>query len=48
MSEAVRALGRKIRAPFNKRSAFKELGNFHYESGILEQIVDTAIKFPSR
>lgn len=47
MSEVVRDLGRKIRAPFNKRSAFKELEKFHSEPRTLEQIVDAAIKFPS-
>jgi len=46
MSEVVRDLGRKIRAPFNKRSAFKELEKFHSEPRTLEQIVDAAIKFP--
>lgn len=47
MSEAVRNFGRKIRAPFNKRSAFKALDKFHAGNPGLEQIVDTAIKFPS-
>lgn len=47
MSDAVRNLGRKIRAPFNKRSALKELEKFHSESRSLDEIVDAAIKFPS-
>lgn len=47
MSEAVRNIGRKIRAPFNKRSAFKALEKFHSQSRSLDEIVDAAIKFPS-
>ncbi len=47
MSEAIRNLGRKIRAPFNKRSAFKELEKFHSAPRSLDEIVDAAIKFPS-
>ena len=47
MSEAVRNIGRKIRAPINKRSAFKELEKFHSQPRSLDEIVDAAIKFPS-
>jgi hypothetical protein len=47
MSVLVRNLGRKLRAPFNKRSAFMALEKYHSEPRTLEQIVDAAIKFPS-
>jgi predicted O-methyltransferase YrrM len=47
MSKSVRNLGRKLRAPFNKRSALMELEKYHSEPRTLEQIVDAAIKFPS-
>jgi len=47
MNNAVREFGRKIRAPFSKRSAFKALEEFHEKERSLDEIVDTAIKFPS-
>ena len=47
MNDAIRAFGRKIRAPFNRRSAFKALDEFHARNPSLEQIVDAAITFPS-
>jgi len=47
MSVAIRNLGRKIRAPFNKHSAFKALEKFHSQPHSLDEIVDVAIKFPS-
>lgn len=48
MSETVRNFGRKIRAPFNKRSALNELEKFHSKPRSLDEIVDAAIKFPSK
>lgn len=48
MSEAIRELGRRIRAPFNRRAAFAELNKFHAQQRSLDEIVDAAIKFPSK
>lgn len=48
MSGLVRDLGRKIRAPFNKRAALSALRKFHARNRSLADIVDAAIKFPSK
>ncbi|MFC1747702.1 class I SAM-dependent methyltransferase [Pseudomonadota bacterium] len=48
MSESARRVGRKIRAPFNKRAVLAELDKFHAKEKGLDDIVDAAIKFPSK
>ena len=48
MIRVFRSIGRKIRAPLNRRSAFAALRKFHARDGGLDDIVDNAIKFPSK
>lgn len=48
MSKVIRDLGRKIRAPFNRRGALAELERFHSKQRSLSEVVDAAIKFPSK
>lgn len=48
MSKALRAVGRRLRAPFNRAATFRELAWLHAQPRELEQIVDTAICFPSK
>lgn len=48
MSETIRNVGRKLRAPFNRRAAFSVLNEFHAKQRSLDEIVDAAIKFPSK
>jgi hypothetical protein len=48
MSTLFRDISRKIRAPFNNKSAFLEMEKFHASQRNIEEIVDAAIKFPSK
>jgi len=48
MGTLIRDIGRKIRAPFNKRSALLEMEKFHTNQRSIEEIVGAAIKFPSK
>lgn len=48
MSNVLRTIGRRVRAPFNRAAALRELEKFHAEPRDLETIVDTAIRFPSK
>lgn len=47
MSNQLREIGRRLRAPFNRAAAFRALAEFHASPRALEAVVDTAIKFPS-
>src|SRR4030067_2495711 len=48
MSGLIRDIGRRVRAPINRASAFKALAAFHAQQHSMEQTVDMAIKFPSQ
>ena len=44
----LRDISRIIRAPFNRRSAFKKLGRFHRKQRSIEEIIDMAMDFKTR
>jgi predicted O-methyltransferase YrrM len=48
MSALIRNIVRRFRAPFNRRSALTELRKFQASERSLDEIVDIAIKFPSK
>jgi len=48
LRDSVRDFGRRIRAPLNKRSALNNLEKFHSQPRNLDEIIDVAMKFPSK
>lgn len=43
-----RKIGRNLRAPINRYSAFKKLAQFHSDTRNMDEIIEWAMKFPSK
>ena len=48
LGQTLKHFNRSLRVPFNRKSAFKKLAEFHSKPLSMDKLVDWAMKFPSK